>query len=144
MKKYKYLKKVLLIIILIIALSISLNLNRNLTKLETSIKELLLPVNKLFTSKKDSSCEQQDSYIIQKNLNITLEQEIEELKELLSIQNIHTEYEKENATVISRNNQSWLNTITIDKGSSSGIEKENAVITSKGLIGKVIKVETNL
>ena len=80
------------------------------------------------------------SYIIQKNLNITLEQEIEELKELLSIQNIHTEYEKENATVISRNNQNWLNTITIDKGSSSGIEKENAVITSKGLIGKVIKV----
>ena len=34
----------------------------------------------------------------------------------------------------------WYNTLTIDKGSKNGIKKDDAVITSNGLIGKIIKV----
>ena len=44
-----------------------------------------------------------------------------------------------NASVISRNVGYWFNTITINKGSYSGISKDMVVINSKGLIGRVIK-----
>ena len=44
-----------------------------------------------------------------------------------------------NASVISRNVGYWFNTITINKGSHSGVEKDMVVINSKGLIGRVIK-----
>ena len=51
-------------------------------------------------------------------------------------------YEYLNGTVISRNVGYWFNTITIDKGSYSGVEKDMVVINAKGLIGKVIRTTT--
>ena len=72
-----------------------------------------------------------------------MEQEIKELKDLLDLKNTHSEFEKENAKVISRNNQFWLNSITIDKGSNDGIKTESAVITSNGLVGKISKTTPN-
>jgi len=68
-----------------------------------------------------------------------LEKENKELKKLLDIDTTLSEYSYLNATVVNRNIGYWYNTITIDKGSSSGINKNIAVITSDGLIGKVIK-----
>ena len=59
---------------------------------------------------------------------------------MLNLKNTHSEYKLENAKVISRNNQFWLNTITIDKGLNEGIKKESAVITANGLIGKISQV----
>lgn len=47
-----------------------------------------------------------------------------------------------NATVVSRNVGFWYNTITIDKGTYNGVEKDMVVINSKGLIGKIIKTST--
>ena len=45
-----------------------------------------------------------------------------------------------NATVVTRNVGYWYEEITIDKGKKNGIEKDMAVINSKGLIGKITKV----
>lgn len=75
-----------------------------------------------------------------KALNTELEEEIKELKEELDIDYILTDYEKMNATVISRNTNYWYNILTIDKGSKNGIEIGMIVINSYGLIGKVVNV----
>lgn len=42
--------------------------------------------------------------------------------------------------VIARSPESWNNTIVIDKGSKDGINKDMAVVTTKGFIGKVYSV----
>ena len=66
-----------------------------------------------------------------------MNEEIKELKDILNLNSTQTEFIYENATVISRNNISWLNTLTIDKGTQNGITKDMAVITTTGLIGKI-------
>ena len=67
----------------------------------------------------------------------------DELKEALELNKTLTEYTPVNATILSRNKSYWFNTITIDKGKSSGIKKNMAVITKKGLVGKINKVSDN-
>jgi rod shape-determining protein MreC len=81
-----------------------------------------------------------NNYSVIKDKNNELELEIIELKELLSLNNLYTSYEIINATVIDRNTLYWFNNIVIDKGSKDGISVDDAVVTSKGLIGKVISV----
>jgi rod shape-determining protein MreC len=44
------------------------------------------------------------------------------------------------AVVIARNSDNWLSTFVINKGSSSGIQRDDPVVTSAGLVGRVIKV----
>lgn len=68
-----------------------------------------------------------------------LESEIDDLKENLDLETI-TGYKEINATVVNRNVGSWYNTVNINKGSKSGIKEGMAVITNKGLIGKIINV----
>ena len=86
---------------------------------------------------------QDESYIIQKNVNSSLEKEIQELKNTLELNKTLTEYKPVNATVLSRNKSYWFNTMTIDKGTKAGIQKNMAVITKNGLIGKIDKVSKN-
>ena len=45
------------------------------------------------------------------------------------------------ATVISNSPSSWFRTITVDKGVGAGIHQGMAVITPKGVVGKVVSVE---
>ena len=99
-------------------------------------KAVLSPFETLSNDKVDAT----ESYLIQKNVNSSLEKEIEELKETLELNRTLTEYEPINATILSRNKSYWFNTITIDKGKKAGIKKNMAVITKKGLIGKIINV----
>lgn len=47
------------------------------------------------------------------------------------------------ATVIGRGYDRFLNTLIIDKGANSGIQKNMAVITTKGLVGKVQSVNSD-
>lgn len=97
-----------------------------------------------FTSlTEDKGITQSDSYLIQKNANESLEKDIQELKDLVELNKSLTEYTPINATVLSRNKSYWFNTLTIDKGTSSGIQKDMAVITKNGLIGKISKVSDN-
>ncbi len=81
-----------------------------------------------------------ESYTIQKNVNVHLEEEIEELKKLLELNHTLTEYTPVNAMVLSRNRSYWFQNITIDKGKKDGVQKDMLVITSEGLIGKIAKV----
>lgn len=137
-----------LFIIIIILITISLNFNRKTTKIEIFFKDTATIINKIimypFTSlNKEKNISHDESYLIQKNVNESLEKEIEELKQTLELNKTLTEYDIENATILSRNKSYWFNTMTIDKGKKDGIKKDMAVITSSGLIGKISKVYTS-
>lgn len=69
-----------------------------------------------------------------------LEREVKNLKKTLKLNQTLSESSYLNATVVNRNLGYWYNTITIDKGSYNGVEKDMPVIVSEGLIGKVTKV----
>ncbi len=45
------------------------------------------------------------------------------------------------ATVITHSPSSWFRTITVDKGKGAGIHQGMAVITPRGVVGKVVSVE---
>lgn len=67
---------------------------------------------------------------------------IEELEELYNLE-VSANYEKINAEVMSRDISTWSNTVTLNKGSKDGIEVDMAVVSSKGLIGKISEVNAN-
>ena len=96
-----------------------------------------------FTALRKDTRDATESYLIQKNVNSSLENEIKELKDVLELNKTLTEYTPINATILSRNKSYWFNTLTIDKGKSAGIKKGMAVITKKGLIGKISRVSDN-
>ncbi|MBN8200711.1 MULTISPECIES: rod shape-determining protein MreC [Bacillaceae] len=60
-----------------------------------------------------------------------------ELREILDKKDSLSEFEPKQATVIGRNPDRWHELLIINKGKNAGIEPNMAVITSKGLIGKV-------
>ena len=147
-KKNRKYKIIGLVIGLILLLLVSIIIDRKTGKIEVLLKDGAMLINKVvmypFTAfNKSNKGNQSESYLIQKNVNASLEKEIQELKEALELNKTLTEYEAVNATILSRNKSYWFNTITIDKGKSSGIDKDMAVITSKGLIGKITKVYDN-
>lgn len=76
-------------------------------------------------------------------INISLKEEIAELKKLTDIKIVLSEFKNVNATIISRNREYWFNTLTIDKGSVDGIKEDYAVIDSNGLIGRIEKVRNH-
>jgi rod shape-determining protein MreC len=69
-----------------------------------------------------------------------LEHTIEELKSLNDIDHTLADYSYLNATVMSRNVGYWYDTITINRGKNNKVTNDMAVITSKGLIGKIVNV----
>lgn len=69
-----------------------------------------------------------------------LDKENEELRGLLDIQDSSRDFEPISASVISRSPERWLEFLTINKGKKHGIEKNMAVITADGMVGKVQSV----
>ncbi|SEM32928.1 rod shape-determining protein MreC [Mesobacillus persicus] len=68
----------------------------------------------------------------------SLEKENAELAEILEIEGSIGDYDPMQATVISRSpDRLWHEMIIVNKGSSHGVEKNMAVMTARGLIGKV-------
>ncbi len=65
--------------------------------------------------------------------------ENERLKGLLSLKE-QTGYDHVAARVIGRDPSVWFNTVTIDRGSSSGVELNMPVVTSGGIVGRIISL----
>ncbi|GAA0442421.1 rod shape-determining protein MreC [Lentibacillus halophilus] len=66
-----------------------------------------------------------------------LEEENAELRDLLEKANSIRSYIPIQASVISRSPEQWMEKVTINKGNQDGIKKNMAVITAKGMIGKI-------
>ena len=150
MYRQKKRKKKIIIIIVTVILSFfllfySLSSNRKMTFIESFLKDsatiIMKGVMLLFTVLyKDKDIDQTESYIFQKNLNVHLEDEIEQLRDTLSLNQTLTGYDVVNATVITRNKSYWYQTLTIDKGKKDGLKKNMVAITKNGLIGKLQNV----
>ena len=148
-RKNKKKKKIIIIIIIVFCsfflLFYSLSSNRKMTVVESFFKDVASVVMKgvmlPFTSlNADKDSDLTESYVIQKNLNVHLEEEIEQLRDALDLNQTLTGYDVVNATVINRNKSYWYQTLTIDKGKKDGLKKNMVAITKDGLIGKIQKV----
>ena len=161
-KKYILILIIILIILLLIIFSFTSKEDRKLSKAESLLKDGLTYSEKIITYPfnyiKENIKEYKKLKDVNKNNNILetsidridsieaenieLRRQLETLKEELNINYTLSDYEYLNATVVSRNVGYWHNKITINKGTYNGVEKDMVVISSKGLIGKVIKTST--
>ena len=144
-KKKKIIVEIILVSIFVLLIIISTNSKRKIGKIENILNSISTFIQKtelfpISNYKKDCKNDKSESYIIQKNVNTSLEKEIKELKETLELNRTLTEYSPINATILSRNKSYWFNTIIIDKGKKDKIRKNMAVVTKNGLIGKISKV----
>jgi len=83
-----------------------------------------------------------DDFALIQARNFQLEQENQELRGLLNIENSLLDYETLPATVLFRDIDLWQNELTINVGSIHGVDVGMAVIVSDGLIGKIISVDS--
>ena len=151
-KKGSKLKIIILIFIILMAILFYFFNNRIKSKTNSIIYYMYYPIN--YISEKISLLKDNESLIKENKkllINIEnkelilkknneLEEEISELKELLKLKNIFTNYNIINCTIVSRNKNYWFNELTIDKGKKDGIEVNMAVVSEKGLIGKISNV----
>mgnify|MGYP003295245865 FL=1 len=73
----KTIKRIIIMLVLVLLLTISLISNRNYLTLEIKVKDFLATI---IPSKKNNLPNQTENYILQKNLNNSLKQEIKENK----------------------------------------------------------------
>lgn len=81
-----------------------------------------------------------------KQLQVELDSLIVEnadLKELLKIEEKYNHFEKVYANVIARGYDNWNETFDINKGLKDGIKLRQTVISEKGLVGYISRVEEN-
>ncbi|MEH6989115.1 rod shape-determining protein MreC [Cytobacillus firmus] len=145
------------IIILVALIGFSLKDRENLTWPEQFLKDttgfiqnaVSSPVNYVagfFENVEDLQNTYKENKDLKKRLDelARLESEVQrlkkdntELREILDKKDSLSEFEPKQATVIGRNPDRWHELLIINKGKNAGIEPNMAVITSKGLIGKV-------
>lgn len=159
-KKYIILIGLIIVAIMVVVTAISVKENRRLNFFEKAIKDsttfigsvVYKPIGFVKNKIKENN-EKNKIYKEYKKLKNNsdkvksyearikeLEHEVDNLKKSLEVNQVITDYKKINASVVNRNVGSWFNTVNINKGSKSGIKEGYAVITDKGLIGKIVSV----
>lgn len=72
--------------------------------------------------------------------NQSLAAENKQLKAALKLKDTLTSYQMINASVLSRSADTWSDLLIINKGSSAGVQKNQAVVCNGGVIGRIIEV----
>lgn len=72
--------------------------------------------------------------------NQSLTKENKQLKSALKLKDTLTSYDMINASVLSRSADTWSDLLVINKGSSAGVQKNQAVVCDGGVIGRIIEV----
>lgn len=159
-KKYIILACLIVVAIMVVITTISVKENRRLNFFEKAIKDsttfisstLYKPIGFVKNRIKENDKKNKiykEYKVLKRKIDKTkmyearikeLENEVENLKKSVDINQTITDYKKINAVVVNRNVGAWYNNININKGSKSGIKEGYAVITDKGLIGKVVSV----
>jgi len=147
-----------IIMIILAILSYGLKKKKDLNIVESFVKDIVVGVENvilypfrftisLFEDYSDLKDIRKENELLKTSLNriesievenIELRRQIDSLKKELDIDYSLVDYDYLNATVVSRNVSYWYNTITVNKGSSSGVYVDMPVINANGLIGKVI------
>lgn len=158
-------KKVWLSVLIILILTVILaNLSRNgtnpvskavntvITPVESQISRIVYPARKVFSYiGKLEEYEIENQRLKQENIELTsrmkdvksYKEENERLRKLLAISDDYENYETVAAKVVGYETDNWFSYVTIDKGTLSGIDVSDTVITSDGLLGQVTEVGSN-
>lgn len=110
---------------------------RLLEKGVTSVKDLFVTYEENERLK-----EKIDSYDSLAQQNENYQREIQALKEELELNQTLTNYEKITANVITRSPNTWQDMLIVDQGENAGVEVNMAVMSQKGLIGRVVEVNS--
>ncbi|MDF0726768.1 rod shape-determining protein MreC [Cytobacillus sp. S13-E01] len=103
-------------------------------------------ISQFFSNVNDIKNTYEENKILKSKLDeyVKLETELQDLKddykilqEILDKTESLRDYEPIQASIIARNPDRWQELITINKGGQHGVKADMAVITAKGLIGKV-------
>ncbi len=130
---------------------VSKAVNSVITPVESQLSKVIHPVRKVFSYiGKMEEYEAENQRLKQENIELnarikdvsTYKEENERLRKLLGITNEY-EYETVAARVVSYETDNWFSYITLDKGTSNGIDVSDTVITSDGLLGQVTEVGVN-
>lgn len=159
----KHKKAILIIITFLCLIAIVVTINRTKpTFIENGLGFILTPIQKLNTS---ISNWVQDKFNFLTNLNEienenvylkeqveSLESEVKRLKliegenkklnELLEIGQKYADYPKIGANIIAKDPGNWYDIFIIDKGSNDGLDKNMVVISSGGLVGRILESST--
>lgn len=158
--KNRFLKVLLVVLpVLVVVLAVlggnnplSNAVNTVMTPVSSGVYNITTPVRKFFdriinAGDYEKEIENLKSEIITlKVANKTREDYIAEnkrLKELLDLKESKADFDTVSARVVSYEPDSWYDTVMLDKGTSSGIGVNDAVITPLGLVGKVTEAGTN-
>ena len=79
----------------------------------------------------------EDFAVLQSEVSV-LKAENDSLRELTSMEDSLRDFDPIQATVIARNPDQWEEKIILNKGTANGVEKNMAVMTARGLIGKIV------
>lgn len=161
----RYLLIIIIVVVamLLVVLAISLKKERDLNPIEKVIKDtgtFVIKIvkspfdfieNKIKIDKEKDKIYKKYKELDDKNdsidsviaANENLENEIKKLKKQLELNTALSDKILLNATVVHRNIGYFYDEITIDKGSKEGIEKDMAVITTEGLVGRTSKVSSH-
>ncbi|MGG2064226.1 rod shape-determining protein MreC [Bacillus sp. S14(2024)] len=148
------------IILLVALIGISLKERKNLTWPEQFVKDTVGVVERVFQKPanyvagffenvQDVKRTYEENKELKANLDKyaelsvkvkDLEKENADLRDIVGKKDSLRSFNPVQATIINRNPDKWYDLIAIDKGAQQGIQKDSAVITSKGLVGKVKSV----
>jgi rod shape-determining protein MreC len=113
-------------------------------------KDRLGRVNTFFSNKQElqqriEALQAENQELVMENQMLREDKmEARRLRSLLGFQDISmSKYQTKPARVIARSPNNWYRTLVIDQGSKSGIEKDMAVISPGGLVGRVASVSLN-
>lgn len=108
----------------------------NIRQMEFQSKEALEEENKAL---------KEQVALLEEQLNrVALEQaELEQLRDLYSLDQTYDSYEKVAANIVGKDTSNWFSTFIIDRGTNEGIEIGHNVIADGGLVGIVIDVGNN-
>lgn len=108
----------------------------------TFVRNSVDSVNRLINTYNENERlkEKVDGYDELATQNKNYQKEIEQLQQELDLNATLIDYEKVTANVITRSPDTWQDILVIDRGSKDGVETNMAVMSQKGLIGRVIEV----
>ena len=156
-RKFKLLTIAFALIVLIV---ISSNPNNPIHFLYKGASFVITPVQRFFTNAAGTVADTVNYFIHSETINTEYnrvmeendrlkeeirnlekyKQENEELRELLNFKEVYKDYKFIAANVIAHDVSNWYNVFSIDKGSADGVRLYDPIVTSKGLVGKVMEV----
>lgn len=140
-EKLKKIITIIISIIFIIYISLVLSLaNRKYFFVEKVFKNISSYINTFFINNCYSN-DTNSTKLVSSRINY-LEKENNTLREELSLKKQNVNYIS--SEIINHTGKMWFDTIVINKGYKNGIKKDQAVVTSKGLVGFITKSSKNI